>query len=542
MTFKFAESDVIIRLLTNFEQNSKAVKRQRFSGILALMIISLFGIIAVQIFWVRKAISVRDEQFAQHVNRALMNAAYRIERNQNAFFISNFMSGMAGKARNRQEESLIMTLSDFGNRSKERVIDLSKMKKERHGNTETVTYQLDTVVDGGNLSFQAYTSVTQPDSESEGGMAREFNNLMEQMLFEFNIKDRPISERVDFTTIKPTLAFELRNAGIDLPFEFAVTDSKGVPYDDLKSKGYKNQKRTFKTSLFPNDFAQHDEKLSVYFPDRRNVIYSSVMLPIWGSVLFTTIILITFWVTIRTMVDQKRTSEVKTDFVNNMTHEFKTPLATIQLAADSITSPSVIGDPEKIQRFTSIIKEENRRMNRQVETVLQMSMLDKKDFNLNLQPTHVQPFIEKAVSNISLQVEHRGGTIKLVNNAKNDYARVDQSHFINVIYNLLDNANKYSIDTPPDITVTTRNIGTDLLISVSDKGIGMDKETQEKVFDKFYRHPTGNVHTVKGFGLGLSYVKAIVLSCKGEIKVSSQKGEGSTFEIWLPTIDENVES
>ncbi|MBR6083954.1 MAG: HAMP domain-containing histidine kinase, partial [Salinivirgaceae bacterium] len=147
-----------------------------------------------------------------------------------------------------------------------------------------------------------------------------------------------------------------------------------------------------------------------------------------------------------------------------------------------------------------------------------------------------------AVSNISLQVEHRGGTIKLVNNAKNDFARVDQSHFINVIYNLLDNANKYSIDTPPDITVTTRNIGTDLLISVSDKGIGMDKETQEKVFEKFYRHPTGNVHTVKGFGLGLSYVKAIVLSCKGEIKVSSQKGEGSTFEIWLPTIDENVES
>ncbi|MBO7478649.1 MAG: hypothetical protein J6U04_12050, partial [Salinivirgaceae bacterium] len=358
------------------------MKRQSFSGILALMIVSLFGIIAVQIFWVRKAISVRDEQFAQHVNFALQNAAFRIERNQNAFFISNFMAGMAGKARNRQEESLIMTLSDFGNRSKEHVIDLSKVKKEKKGNTETISYQIDTVVDGGNVSFQAYSSVTQPDGQGGWGRAG-MEQLMEQMLFEFNIKDRPISERVDFTTIKPTLAFEFRNAGIDLPFEFAVTDSKGVPYDDLKSKGYKSQKHTFKTSLFPNDFAQHDEKLSVYFPDRRNVIYSSVMLPIWGSVLFTTIILITFWVTIRTMVDQKRTSEVKTDFVNNMTHEFKTPLATIQLAADSITSPSVIGDPEKIQRFTSIIKEENRRMNRQVETVLQMSMLDKKDFNLN---------------------------------------------------------------------------------------------------------------------------------------------------------------
>lgn len=510
------------------------------------MIISLFGIIAVQVFWVRKAISVRDEQFAQHVNHALVNAAYRIERNQNAFLISNFMAEMAGKARNRQEESLIMSLSDFSNphRHNEHTIDLSKVKKQQNGNTQTLTYQIDTLLDNGNISFQAYSSVTRDidDKSQREFFGQQFNSLMEQMLYEFNLKDRPIEERVDFSTIKPTLAYELRNVGIDLPFEFAVTDSKGVPFKQLSSKGYKSQKHVFKTSLFPNDLRQHDEKLSVYFPDRRNVIYSSVMLPIWGSIIFTAIILITFWVTIRTMLNQKRTSEVKTDFVNNMTHEFKTPLATIQLAADSIASPHVISDPEKIQRFIGIIKEENRRMNRQVETVLQMSMLDKKDFNLNLQPTHIQPIIEKAVSNISLQVEHKNGSIRFVNNASNDFANVDQAHFINVIYNLLDNANKYSIDTPPDITVTTRNIGTDLLISVSDKGVGMDKETQEKVFEKFYRHPMGNVHTVKGFGLGLSYVKAIVLSCKGEIKVSSQKGEGSTFEIWLPTIDENSES
>lgn len=520
------------------------VKKQRFSGILALMIVSLFGIIAVQIFWVRKAISVRDEQFAQHVNHALLNAAYRIERNQNAFFISNFMAGMAGKAHNRHEESLIMSLSDFSNQNNtsEQVIDLSKMKKQKYG--ETITYQLDTLLDNGNVSLQAYSSVSNgsDDQSQQTFFGQQINNLMEQMLFEFNLKDRPIEDRVDFSTIKPTLVYELRNVGIDIPFEFAVTDGKDVPFSNLSSKGYKKQKHTFKTSLFPHDIRQHDEKLSVYFPDRRNIIYSSVMLPIWGSIVFTIIILITFWVTIRTMVNQKRISEVKTDFVNNMTHEFKTPLATIQLAADSIASPYVINEPEKIQRFIGIIKEENRRMNRQVETVLQMSMLDKKDFNLDLQPTHILPIVEKAVSNISLQVEHKNGTMKFVNNASNDLARVDQSHFINVIYNLLDNANKYSIDTPPDITVTMRNIGTDLLISVSDKGVGMDKETQEKVFDKFYRHPMGNIHTVKGFGLGLSYVKAIVLSCKGEIKVSSQKGEGSTFEIWLPVIDELSES
>lgn len=515
------------------------MKKQRFSGILALMIISLFGIIAVQIIWVRKAISVRNEQFAQHVNHALLNTAYRIERNQNAFWISNFMANRAGKARNRQEESLIMSLSDFGKKTQqtEHVIDLANVKTEKKGDTEITTYQIDTILDNGNVSFQAYSSITRPNGDNSN-VNSQINDLMEQMLFEFNLKDRPITERIDFSIIKPTLAFELRNAGIEQPFEFAVTDSHGKPFQQLTSKGYKRQNHTFRTSLFPNDIRQHDEMLSVYFPNRRNALYSEVMLPITASALFTIIILITFWVTLRTMVDQKRTSEVKTDFVNNMTHEFKTPLATIQLAADSIASPSIIGEPEKIRRFIGIIKEENRRMNRQVESVLQMSMLDKKDFNLNLQPTHICPIVETAVGNISLQVEHKNGTIKFNNNSTNDFVHVDQSHFINVIYNLLDNANKYSLDAPPEITVTLRNIGTDLLISVSDKGIGMDKETQEKVFEKFYRHPMGNVHTVKGFGLGLSYVKAIVLSCKGEIKVSSQKGEGSTFEIWLPTINE----
>jgi len=513
------------------------VKKQRFSGILALMIISLFGIIAVQIIWVRKAITVRDEQFAQHVNHALLNAAYRIERNQRAFWISNFMAGHASKARNNQEKSLIMSLSDFSKpQHSEHVIDLANVKTEKKGNTEITTYQIDTLLDNGSVSFQAYSSITKPEGEDVGV---QINDLMEQMLFEFNIKDRPIDDRIDFSVIKPTLTFELRNAGIDLPFEFAVTDGHGNPFKQLASKGYKRQKHSFSTSLFPNDIVQHGEKLSVYFPNRRNVLYGTVMLPIVASVLFTIIILITFWVTLRTMVDQKRTSEVKTDFVNNMTHEFKTPLATIQLAADSIASQSIINEPEKIRRFIGIIKEENRRMNRQVESVLQMSMLDKKDFNLNLQPTHIRPIIETAVGNISLQVEHKNGTIRFDDNSTNDFVRVDQSHFINVIYNLLDNANKYSLDAPPEITVGMRNIGTDLLISVSDKGIGMDKETQEKVFEKFYRHPMGNVHTVKGFGLGLSYVKAIVLSCKGEIRVSSQKGEGSTFEIWLPTISES---
>jgi two-component system phosphate regulon sensor histidine kinase PhoR len=378
-----------------------------------------------------------------------------------------------------------------------------------------------------------------PDEE----IREQLHNLMGQMLFEFDMQNLPIEERVDFSVLGPTLSYELRNAGIYLPFEFAVLDAKGKANTKLSSKAFKSADKShvFKTTLFPSEIVPHPDQLAIFFPDRLSYIYGSVIWLLLGSVLFTVIILITFFYTLRIMVNQKRVSEVKTDFINNMTHEFKTPIATIQLAADSIVNPSIVNQPEKVQRFIHIIKEENRRMHRHVESVLQMSLLDKKDFNLNLQPVHVHPLIQQAVNNISLQVEQKGGKISLEMQSANDYVKVDQTHFINVIYNLLDNANKYSIDREPEISVTTSSVDGMFYVSVSDKGIGMDRETQDKVFEKFYRHPMGDVHTVKGFGLGLSYAKAIILSCKGEIKINSKKGAGSTFTIQLPLLPNSNE-
>lgn len=256
-------------------------------------------------------------------------------------------------------------------------------------------------------------------------------------------------------------------------------------------------------------------------------------LHLMGSTIFTLIILITFIITMSIILRQKKMSEIKSDFINNMTHEFKTPIATISLAADSITNAKVIDSPDMIRYFTEIIKEENKRMNSQVENVLQMSLIDKRDFRFLIQETDIHDIIRRAVNNIGLQIEKREGNIETVLNAEQSMVLTDEHHFMNVLNNLLDNANKYSVEQPI-IKIITENTPSGILIIVEDHGIGISKEEQFRIFDKFYRVHTGNIHNIKGFGLGLSYVKAVIQALGGKISLKSEVGKGSSFMIELP--------
>jgi two-component system phosphate regulon sensor histidine kinase PhoR len=224
---------------------------------------------------------------------------------------------------------------------------------------------------------------------------------------------------------------------------------------------------------------------------------------------------------------------MKNDFINNMTHEFKTPIATISLAADSIGSPMIMSHPDKIKRFVDIIRQENRRMNSQVERVLQMAMIDKKDFQLSLDDLNLHEVIQQAVDNFSLQVERREGTLRVDLQAKRPVVEGDATHIASIIHNLLDNANKYSPEKP-DISISTRDVPMGVEITVTDKGIGISKEARKHIFDKFYRVHTGNIHDIKGFGLGLSYVKAIMTAHKGLVDVKSEPGKGSSFSLTFP--------
>jgi signal transduction histidine kinase len=366
--------------------------------------------------------------------------------------------------------------------------------------------------------------------------AKKLKDVINKLAIEIESKPQPVEKRIDSANLVRTLKKSLAERDIAIPFEYAVVSGSGdtskVPF---RSAGFTNANMNTKhrVSLFPNDIFQKHEHLLVWFPNQKAQLFRSVSFLMLSSVFFTFIIVITSLASIFVMLRQKKISDIKTDFINNMTHEFKTPIATISIAADSINNPKVIEAPDKIRAYTKVIKEENSRMNSRVEQVLQMALLDSRDFMLNPDIIDLNLLVMKITDNLRLQIENRQGTLDVNCMAQRSMIEADEAHLSNVILNLLDNANKYS-PVRPEIQVSTVNVGSNVLLSITDKGIGMSADTRNRIFDKFFRVTSGNLHNVKGFGLGLSYAKAIVLAHKGEISVTSEPGKGSTFAVKLP--------
>lgn len=334
-------------------------------------------------------------------------------------------------------------------------------------------------------------------------------------------------------------AFEKNNIK-DIDFEFAVTTTSMIG-DEIQSQNFYEtyqdsmHNRSFIVPLqFPNgsfsDGIAPEELLIIVVPHVSNIIWKQMLWMILGAVIFTCVIFAAFFITLRALFNQKKLSEIKSDFINNMTHEFKTPLATISLAVDALKNEKVINDRTKMDYFSGIIKDENKRMNKQVETILQAALLDKQEIQLNEKPVHAHELIHAAVNNIQLPLAEKNGKLEIQMNATNDLIMADEVHIINIINNLLDNAIKYSKENLL-IKLSTQNLNNSLRIKIEDNGIGMNKETLSRIFEKFYRAHTGNIHNVKGFGLGLSYVKSIVDAHKGKIKAESTAGKGSCFTI-----------
>lgn len=387
-----------------------------------------------------------------------------------------------------------------------------------------------------------------PDKEGGGSSAKStFNNSMGNIFPGFPPQEAiPVPFRYNLAEIHQIISQSLHLQGFEVPFQFAVI-SKGPLYStyELRTSDFPAwfadsiHHKQFITLLVPNHtsisslLSVNQEMLYLIVPaDSYVYILRSMKWIISGSVIFTLIIITAFALTIFAALRQKKLSEIKSDFINNMTHEFKTPLATISLAVDAIGNDKVVYDKDKIRYFSGIIKEENKRMHRQVETILQSALLDRQEIKLNPKPVNVHEIIGKNVQNLELQLKNREGVVRLHLNAANPILLADEVHFSNMISNLLDNALKYSREHPV-ISVETSNHKKNLIVSVEDNGIGMSKETLSRIFEKFYRAHTGNLHNVKGFGLGLAYVKAIVDAHGGKIKVESMVGKGSKFEIYL---------
>ncbi len=363
----------------------------------------------------------------------------------------------------------------------------------------------------------------------------------------------PVHIRYSSNEIHSIIKRNLEAQGFDVPFEYAVLSI--YPYNVAQLELYSDHyfvafrdsasHKQFKTPLVASQSGVSAmmntsfEMLNIIVPTDNYIttILHSLKWIIGGSVLFTLILITAFALTIFVMLRQKKLSAIKSDFINNMTHEFKTPLATISLAVDAIGNDKVFNKKEKIHYFAGIIKAENRRMLKQVETILQSALLEREEIKLDLQKINAHDVISKAVHNMELQMKSKSGRIETELHAENANLRVDEVHFSNIISNLLDNAIKYAKEDPV-VRVETYNHKKNLVIAISDNGIGMNKETQARIFEKFYRAHTGNLHDVKGFGLGLAYVKKIVDEHKGKIKVESALGKGSKFEIEMP-LEEN---
>lgn len=449
----------------------------------------------------------QQQQFNQWVDQILIN-----ELNQ--------INGQV--AASRRQDSLAQ-LKRVRNKLKE----AARQRKLQQANQESVSEERVATVPAGL------------NAQKAGEQSKMIKEVLKGLLF----SDRPIEDRINRLALDTLLRQSLQERGISIPFAFGVR-TKSQPAFLFTSMGMNSQTFSeggYKAALFPNNMMETGNYVYIYFPTQRQFILSQLWFTFGASAVLILVILACFYIAISTIVRQKKLADIKNDFINNMTHEFKTPISTISLAvemAQEQVSHPVLGSDEssineRLSRYMGIIRDETRRLGSHVEKVLQMALLDRGEIKLKLSSVNVHDVIEKVLNNMSLQIEQREGELDLEFDADREVVEADEVHLTNIVYNLLDNALKYSPEKP-HITLVTRSLPEGVSISVSDEGLGMTKEQINRIFEKFYRVPTGNRHDVKGFGLGLSYVKKMIEEHHGQITVESQPGKGSTFDVILP--------
>ena len=534
--------------------------------IIVMMSIALAGIISIQIYWIRNDFLIKEQQFEQSVLQGLNTVVDKLETkeamsvlHQNLFSINpdSISEMMLANADNTDTASFLDTTiitpglpyaasdrlsSDLDNANVN--IDF-----QRPGSQQSfLRVQRKNIVRSDSNSKQTISSsqitrifgdsaevVIRQNEEKVKARLSKLNEVMQKMAIEFAGNDEDVRKRLRDARLDSLLKGEFDNKGIHLPFNYGIYNKPSNTFllSNLQKPGASLLQSTYRTVLFPNDLIARPDYLIVEFSGTFAYLINSIWIMLLSSAIMTFIVVFGFAYTISVMLRQKKISDIKSDFINNMTHEFKTPLATISLAVDSLNNPKVTGDLEKTAYFTKIIKEENKRMNNQVERVLQMAQIDKGELKMKWEQVDLHELIRHAIEQIKLQVENRNGKITADLQASDSFLTGDPVHLSNLIFNLLDNANKYS-ENAPEITISTHSGNEGILMKVTDKGVGMTKEAQKKIFDKFYRVPTGNIHTIKGFGLGLSYVQAIINEHHGDIQVDSDIGKGSTFECFMP--------
>ena len=521
------------------------MNKKLFTLLVILMSLSLIGIIFLQAYFINNSLETKEGQFSFNVKKALNYTTTQLADNEYKKYVKA-LNKIISEGRDPDTTAIRnITVYKQDNTTNQIIVYNTGILEENF----KVPSLIDLNIDSLDLSnFKGKTTTKIYDNNFfAGDMVNSNEQSFEKVLnmdklqkatfetqYKSEIKNTPIHQRVTSLDIQNLLSKKLKEDNIDIDFEFAIF------HDNI---GTKIQSKNFDQSLIPllgvpiflDDNDESDFMLFINFPERKKFIISSVIVVTLLAMLFTLIIIIAYTSALYQLIKQRKISQMKSAFINNMTHEFKTPIATINLALDAIRNPKIISDKEKVLRYLQIIKEENKRMNAQVENVLRISQLQKKQLNISKDRYKLHDLIEDAITHVELIVEDRKGYIKTHFNADKSSVLANQTYFTNVIVNVLDNAVKYSNEAP-QIDVYTENVGNNILLSIKDHGKGMNKAVQKRIFEEFYREYTGNVHNVKGHGLGLSNVKRIVDNHQGMVSVESVKGQGSTFIIKLPLI------
>ncbi|MCC7302661.1 MAG: HAMP domain-containing histidine kinase [Bacteroidia bacterium] len=492
--------------------------------------LAIAGLLFIQIYWMKNAVAVKEERFNQQVSEAMYTVAMKTEKH---------------KMFCRMRQVSINTPFHSRRHAENQCRHFHERKSLKQNRTELLSRRFSDSICcdpecevlcpvPGDIHGVVVGNPEHKSSEvlnTNSGWIDYRNNLMNEVVNEITEHGVVISVTDQFpdesSFIDSVLHEEFLSRGINTPYAFYIMDHKGGKvYDPFTASPYK-------VALAPENILAPPKFLAVHFPEMKSYLLKNSWMMLSASVLLVVVLISSFYYFVITIIRQKKLSVMKNDFINNMTHEFKTPISTINLACEVLGDKTVSLPKDKSEKYVGVISEENKRLGKLVENILQTAILDKEEFKLNLAPVDLHQILNQATGNIQLQVDQRGGKILHHPDASDSMITADRIHLTNVIYNLLDNAVKYT-EGEPEITISTRNTAAGIELSVQDKGIGISRENQKKIFDKLYRVSTGNLHNVKGFGLGLSYVKTVVERHHGNVNVESIPGKGSTFTIYLP--------
>jgi len=522
--------------------------KKLFIILILLMSLSLIGIIFVQAYYINNSLENEEEQFTFNVKKALSYTSKEIENREFKDYVIKLQplinQGVTPDSTAFREFYLKEDNSD----SNEKLIYRNSILEENYKLSSSI-------FDIGLDSINIRKVLSDRETKILKGNAIESNsNLnLDAMMFEFGKLSKgveifydtayedlsyrvPIHKRISQEEINNLLKSKLAEYNIYIDYQFAIYSNDLATKVQSEDFELENAS-TYSIPIFQNKNDLSNYRLLINFPKRNVFVQSSIIKMTLLSIIFTSIIIIAYASALMQLLRQRKISEIKTDFINNMTHEFKTPIATINLALDAIKNPQVIDDKERVLRYLKMIKDENKRMHAQVENVLRISKLERNELNISKERVILHDLIEDAITHVQLIVEDRNGKINIELLADKSSVLANETHFTNVIVNILDNAIKYTPESrAPIIDVSTENVGTNILLKIKDQGSGMSKAAQKRVFEKFYREHTGDRHDVKGHGLGLAYVKRIVEDHQGHVSVESEKDKGSTFIIKLPLI------